>query len=84
MNIIYIIYFILYVIARVCITFASTLPAPPGDNLIAASVRRSLQLLNNGDLLIKNLETDDFGDYVCEASNGLSRSSITTNVYVYA
>lgn len=53
----------------------------PNDKLVSHLHKDKFEVLETGDLLIKDLRWEDMGSYVCTASNELGSDSVSTFVY---
>lgn len=53
----------------------------PDDKLVDANQKDKFEILESGDLLIKDLRWADMGSYVCTVSDERSSDSISTFVY---
>lgn len=53
----------------------------PDEKLVGAEHKDKFQVLDSGDLLIKDLKWADMGSYICTVSDKLSSDSISAFVY---
>lgn len=53
----------------------------PDDKLVSSEMKDKYEILDTGDLLIKDLSWSDMGSYVCSVSDEQSSDSISTFVY---
>lgn len=53
----------------------------PDEKLVSSSDKEKYEILDTGDLLIKDLRWSDMGSYVCNVADETSSDSVSTFVY---
>ena len=53
----------------------------PNEKQVIPDLKDKFEILETGDLLIKDLRWSDMGNYICTVSNDQSSDSITTFLY---